>query len=695
MHSSVVLISAAGPYYNVTTANPPAPTTISGSCRSNCKYVYGGEQAYGWSHIFIVTVSHAIEYHIVNNRTNNTRTWTSYFEGQSSVSKPKLPTNSAGTRTYDITISMPTGAVGGWTTFVTTIAYPSRYTAYPYGYTWWGELATTDSSGASVCSWAPYYFSANNTRITTLYRAGGTMSGPSTDYSLVASGAYVPFLTLDPIGKDTQEIDPEDPGGINWIFDSKGWHSPSFSTMPPPYGHDAAWKLCKNEGRPDPPSPDWWNPPERLTTRPAEALASREYLTFTSTLHEDFSESVSSSASILTKASPVSESPEQPTASQTSRHQSDTTTTSPTETKKQSPTTTTTTTLPVPQVQSSDEFFPSSSLSRTSYSPPSPPSTLIVAPPSFSQDGPSFSTLPAAPSSSSPLASGTVGAAEGSGAGTASSSSSSSTPTAIVVGPATLSQIANAAVTSSFLGDLSRAASSDASPPSTTDSTSRSSGAVVAIIGGQTLSSVGQTVTLSGGNDATGASSEAVGASTQQEEQHPAVAVLQTDSAGHTQLLVGGSTVVSDVQGAYATGAATVEAMDGVLTGTTAAVTSAADTVQGQGQGQGQGRGTTTTVGGQSVEAANSTGAGEVETSASSTSGGQTVQASATSKTVSVQTESESKTTTSAPGSSDGADSGVATAGGVASEASAAAGVVVGQTVFGSLIRCWWVLVLL
>ncbi|KAK0609852.1 hypothetical protein DIS24_g12194 [Lasiodiplodia hormozganensis] len=233
------------------------------------------------------------------------------------------------------------------------------------------------------------------------------------------------------------------------------------------------------------------------------------------------------------------------------------------------------------------------------------------------------------PSTSSPLATG-IAAGEAAAGETVPPTTASLTGAGIVVvGPATLSQVLNANSSPNAAGS-DQASNVDSLTATLPDSTIAAEGVVVAI-GGQTLSSAGQTATLSGSNDASndasGANEQATGtADGAKQQQQPTLAILQTDSAGHTQLVVGDSTVVSDVARAYATGARTAAAVDGVLAAaaTSAAFTSATDAVQGQGQGQGQG--TTTTNGRQTVEAANSAGASEVETSASSASGGQTVQ---------------------------------------------------------------------
>lgn len=71
------------------------------------------------------TVTHAVEYVIVNNRTNTTRTSTSFLELPANVTMP--PTNYRGTQVWAKTISSPVPG-GSWSTFITNITYPSAFT---------------------------------------------------------------------------------------------------------------------------------------------------------------------------------------------------------------------------------------------------------------------------------------------------------------------------------------------------------------------------------------------------------------------------------------------------------------------------------------------------------------------------------------------------------------------------------------
>ncbi|KAF9640015.1 hypothetical protein BFW01_g11821 [Lasiodiplodia theobromae] len=693
-------------YNGITAANPPVSTTLPGPCWANCTFWTTSVLVHGWSSVpswtGTTTVEHAIKYIVINNRTNSTSTSTSYFTLPESITA--LPTNPSGTRTYNITISTPTGSAGNWSTFVTTIAYPSRWTKYSSGYTWWGQVPTTDSNGASVCSWAPYYFSAQSTYLTTYTDFYSTTpTRLYTDWSTVASGAYVPYLTVQPIGEETQQIDPNDPGGLDWEFDV--WIPDArIPGAPPPYDKQSVPQYCSMGYLPLPPG-QVYRPPDSIA--PATALMSVKYLTFTSTLHEDTPPSNLASSTTLAKvSSSTKQSSSQQTASET--YQQPPTTASPSSTEKQHLSTTNTEkpaekstqplateqpSLPGPSTVDSSSSIQSShpaasAAQELASSSPSVEASMnsapIVASPTaspeeqeslplsptqtnihqqmqqssilasgISADGssannplsitethigsaPSGSSL-AALSATSPLAT-EIAAGEAAAGETGPTTALATGAAVVVVGPATLSQVPND-------NSSPNAAESDqdlnASRPTATllDSTTAAGGVVAVAIGGQTLSSAGQTATLSGSNDA---SNDAIGANEQatstthsaqqqqqQQQKQPTLAVLQTDSAGRTQLLVGDSTVVSDVARAYAMGASTAASMDGVLAAaTSAAFTSAADAVQEQGQGQGQG--TTTTDGRQTVEAANSAGASEVETSASSASGGQTVQVDGT-----------------------------------------------------------------
>lgn len=71
------------------------------------------------------TITHAVEYIIVNNRTNTTRTSTSFVELPANITKP--PTNSLGTRVWEKQVSSPVPG-GSWSTFLTNITYPSSFT---------------------------------------------------------------------------------------------------------------------------------------------------------------------------------------------------------------------------------------------------------------------------------------------------------------------------------------------------------------------------------------------------------------------------------------------------------------------------------------------------------------------------------------------------------------------------------------
>lgn len=72
------------------------------------------------------TVTHAVEYIIVNNRTNTTRTSTSYMKLPANVTMP--PTNAAGTQVWPTWVSSPVGTAGSWSTFSTNITYPQSFT---------------------------------------------------------------------------------------------------------------------------------------------------------------------------------------------------------------------------------------------------------------------------------------------------------------------------------------------------------------------------------------------------------------------------------------------------------------------------------------------------------------------------------------------------------------------------------------
>lgn len=279
-----MLIREAKPYNDMTTAYPPVHTTLSGICNANCTYSVIHVPTWTWSKVttfdVVTTIVHAIEYVITNKQKNTTTTSTSYPQSGLSI-------NSEGTRTYEIKVTKPVGEDGRWRVFTTAITYPSQYTAPDLGYTWWGEVPTTVSGGASVCSWAPYYAS----RVTANQPTG-------TIFSMVASGAVVSYVTLQPLAQETQDLDPDDPSGMSWILEEIT--ASRTASIPSPYNEGAVPRLC-TLGKPQP--PDISPPPDIGNFLPGVALTSTSLITQTSTLSEDTPLSAAASASDARKQS--------------------------------------------------------------------------------------------------------------------------------------------------------------------------------------------------------------------------------------------------------------------------------------------------------------------------------------------------------------------------------------------------------
>ncbi|GME21948.1 hypothetical protein GTA08_BOTSDO06591 [Neofusicoccum parvum] len=322
----------AAPYMNASYANPPQYATLTGpSCPVNCSYTFSTASKYTWVKVKAsTTITRAVEYVIVNRRTNTTRTSTSTFELPADHTMPL--TNEAGTRVWRKTISAPVSGATTWTTFVTSIAYPTVFTQYPSGYHWWGVLPTTAPGGESVCSWAPDYYTGLNpsTKTTTISRSltsldcfgvgtsqpmqqscitktPGTTTSTSTSYTWipVATGAHVNFTSIQDHAPSPW-VDPEDPRGYLYVVGvlatgnsndpaetgtgmPLSGEGPSVDTgmgvpLPdqgPPGVSDAAFSSCAFTYARDP------NNPWIATVNPVLPVESAYYLTLTSTSIED------------------------------------------------------------------------------------------------------------------------------------------------------------------------------------------------------------------------------------------------------------------------------------------------------------------------------------------------------------------------------------------------------------------------
>ncbi|KAH7039038.1 hypothetical protein B0J12DRAFT_244648 [Macrophomina phaseolina] len=302
----VVPRTMLSPFQDGTYADPPSRTTIAGpSCPISCSYAIQSATSYSWYKLKAsTTVTHAIEYVIVNNRTNTTRTSTSYAELPGNITIP--PTNSAGTQVWPMTISSPVAA-GTWSTFVTNITYPQTFVQYPTGYTWWGALQTTTTDGVSVCSWAPYYWTGSNISTSAIWTKSLATSSvgcwgaaptrqcathtPTTstwisttgDWSRVASGQQVLFTSVPQIEPATTSVDPEDPKGYLYVI---GLPSVQYGkgrevTPSPPGNNDVIWSQCTSADVPIP----WIGLSSGV--QPVQEMRSAYFLTVTSTIHEN------------------------------------------------------------------------------------------------------------------------------------------------------------------------------------------------------------------------------------------------------------------------------------------------------------------------------------------------------------------------------------------------------------------------
>lgn len=275
-------------FMNTTTASPTTATVVPDPvCEANCSFAAHSALPWIWKKVeTTATVTHAIEYHIVNNRTNATVTSTSYLTQPAISNQPRLMTNSDGTRVMEITMSLATKSGDEWVTSLTNVTYPTVFTQYNSGYRWWGVLPTTTADGEAVCSWAPWYVSgapsnriqirptystlANRTRITSSY----TTTIPTTAYQTLAVGPFVTYTSINAYGEPPAP-DPDDPKGL-WYMPIGAYFDQELGV---PSGiSDAAVKLCTE---------DDWHANGFQTGEPALELTSELYLTLTSTLHDD------------------------------------------------------------------------------------------------------------------------------------------------------------------------------------------------------------------------------------------------------------------------------------------------------------------------------------------------------------------------------------------------------------------------
>ncbi|KAH7031816.1 hypothetical protein B0J12DRAFT_732249 [Macrophomina phaseolina] len=238
-------------------------------------------RVHGWSRMtfsYVTTLSYAMEFVIINTRTNTTTTSTSYFPLPTGYTGPSK--DPSFTRTIELNVSTPTGPTGPWSTFLTNVTYPQRYTEYSSGYTWWGKVPTTTSDGASVCSWAPWYWSARQTETGTTANS----TALSTAYATAMPGAFIAYTSLQPFGDDAAKADPDDPGGVTWLWDGPG--SDEFANgVPAAYRAGAVPRLCTPTSLfPVPPGAET---PTLVSVAPVGIFTTAAYLTLTSTVHHD------------------------------------------------------------------------------------------------------------------------------------------------------------------------------------------------------------------------------------------------------------------------------------------------------------------------------------------------------------------------------------------------------------------------
>ncbi|TKA70140.1 hypothetical protein B0A49_07720 [Cryomyces minteri] len=133
--------------YNSNITSPPSVSTAAPGCVANCSVrAWGPEYVFWTSMTVTTTITAATVIYVVNNRTNTTRTVTSYNELPAGYTLP--PTNSDGT--VVATVTVPKVSAGQVSDSTTVLAYPTILTDWPDDYTLYGVIPTT-SGTQSVC----------------------------------------------------------------------------------------------------------------------------------------------------------------------------------------------------------------------------------------------------------------------------------------------------------------------------------------------------------------------------------------------------------------------------------------------------------------------------------------------------------------------------------------------------------------
>ncbi|KAK8208452.1 hypothetical protein IWZ01DRAFT_484099 [Phyllosticta capitalensis] len=230
-------------------------------------------------------IRQTIAYVIVNHQANTTRTSTSYLE-LPHYTPP--PTNAAGTR---LAVHAVAEAVDGvWSTFERTITYPTVYTQYHPGYTYWGAIPTTAADGQSVCSWAPYDDDTPQTDSSYFadVEVGDGVGGTTTEVSPTkARGAFVSFTSVNPFGPEGT-ANASDPGGVFYSL-SHNWKKIYGA---PPGITESAMRQCSFTQAPG------WRPEASEGAAP-EVYYTASYLIATSTIHEDTTSSAAAASTLV------------------------------------------------------------------------------------------------------------------------------------------------------------------------------------------------------------------------------------------------------------------------------------------------------------------------------------------------------------------------------------------------------------
>lgn len=226
----------------------------------------------------------------MNDRTNTTRTVTSYGN-LSGYSLP--PTNAAGTHVNQLLVTSYDESKSTWVTKNTSIAYPTVWTDWSSGYTWWGTLPTS-TAAQQTCQTRPWSYSLVNTYMTTAHDCYGETTVMYSNYS-TATGTFVSYTSIPP-PNPTTSVDPDDPHG--WLWTIKVDDTlPVVSGVPSGIG-DAAIEACIT-GFPPPPPP---NGLQTCTAKPVFNVQTVQFLTATSTSHEDVEPSTASTVASPTSA---------------------------------------------------------------------------------------------------------------------------------------------------------------------------------------------------------------------------------------------------------------------------------------------------------------------------------------------------------------------------------------------------------